>query len=42
MGLNSEVKLSHEEIVDGMRSLRKLVKPDNIGVKEMIEEGRRF
>jgi prevent-host-death family protein len=35
-------KLSHAEIVEGMRALRKRVKPSKMSVKEMIEEGRRF
>ena len=38
----SESKLSHKEIVDGMRALRKRVKPGKMSVKEMINEGRRF
>ena len=35
-------KLSHEEIVEGMRALRKRVKPDSMSVREMVKEGRRF
>jgi len=35
-------KLTHQEIVDGMRALRKRVKPDTMSVREMVEEGRRF
>jgi prevent-host-death family protein len=35
-------KLTHKEIVEGTRSLRKRVKPDRISVREMVEEGRRF
>jgi len=35
-------KLTHEEIVEGLRALRKQVKPDTISVREMINEGRRF
>jgi prevent-host-death family protein len=35
-------KLSHEEVVEGMRALRKRVKPDSISVREMVNEGRRF
>jgi prevent-host-death family protein len=34
-------KLSHKDIVEGMRALRKRVKPDNMSVKDMIGEGRR-
>lgn len=37
----TEAKLSHQDIVEGMRSLRKRVKPDEISVKDMINEGRR-
>jgi prevent-host-death family protein len=35
-------KLTHEEIVDGMRALLKRVKRDTVSVREMINEGRRF
>ena len=35
-------KISHEEIVEGMRALRKRVKPGKMSVREMIAEGRRF
>ena len=35
-------KLTHKEIIQGMRSLRKKVKTDKMNVREMIEEGRRF
>jgi prevent-host-death family protein len=38
----TEAKLSHKDIVEGMRALRKRVKPGAMSVKEMIEEGRRF
>jgi prevent-host-death family protein len=38
----SDRKLTHEEIVEGMRALRKRVKPDTMSVREMIIEGRRF
>ena len=34
-------KLGHGEIVDGMRALRKRVKPGKMSVKDMINEGRR-
>ena len=40
--VETEVRMSHQEIVEGMRSLRKRVKPGNMSVKAMIEEGRRF
>ncbi len=35
------VKLTHEEIVEGMRALRKRVRPDTMSVREMVNEGRR-
>jgi len=35
-------KLTHLEIVEGMRALRKRIKPDIMSVREMVEEGRRF
>jgi prevent-host-death family protein len=38
----SDRKLTHEEIVAGMRALRKRVKPGGISVRQMINEGRRF
>ena len=38
----TEVKLSHKEIVEGMRELRKRVKPGKMSVREMVTEGRRF
>ena len=34
--------LSHAEIVEGMRALRKRVKAGKMSVREMIREGRRF
>jgi len=37
-----EAKLTHQEIVQGMRALRKRVKPDKMSVREMVKEGRRF
>jgi len=33
---------AHEEIVEGMRALRKRVKRDTMSVLEMVKEGRRF
>jgi prevent-host-death family protein len=33
-------KLRHEEITEGMRELRKRIKPDRISVREMVNEGR--
>lgn len=35
-------KLTHKDIVEGMRALRKRIKPDTMSVREMVEEGRRF
>ena len=35
-------KLTHQEIVEGMRALRKRVKPGKMSVREMVAEGRRF
>jgi prevent-host-death family protein len=34
-------KMTHEEIIEGMRELRKRVKPDRMSVREMVNEGRR-
>jgi len=38
----AETKLSHREIVDGMRALQSRVKPSKKSVKGIIDEGRRF
>jgi prevent-host-death family protein len=35
-------KMTHLEIVEGMRALRKRVKPGKMSVREMVNEGRRF
>jgi prevent-host-death family protein len=35
-----ESKLTHWEIVEGMRALRKRVKPCKVSVREMVAEGR--
>jgi len=35
-------KLTHQQIVEGMRELRKRVKPDTMSVREMVTEGRRY
>jgi prevent-host-death family protein len=35
-------KLTHQKIVEGMRALRKRIKPDRMSVRKMVEEGRRF
>jgi prevent-host-death family protein len=37
-----ETRPAHKEIVEGMRALRRRVKPGNMSIREMIEEGRRF
>ncbi|MGH9632987.1 MAG: type II toxin-antitoxin system Phd/YefM family antitoxin [Bryobacteraceae bacterium] len=34
--------LTHLEIVEGMRALRKRIKPDKMSVREMVNQGRRF
>jgi prevent-host-death family protein len=38
----TQPKLSHKEIVEGLRALRKRVKPGPMTVREMVAEGRRF
>jgi prevent-host-death family protein len=35
-------KLTHQEIVEGMRALRKRVKPGKMSIREMIAVGRRY
>ena len=35
-------RLTHGEIVDGMRALRKKIKRDSISVREMVHQRRRF
>jgi prevent-host-death family protein len=37
-----EKKLTHEEIVAGMKALRKRTKRGRTSLREMVEEGRRF
>ena len=37
-----KAKLTHKEILEGMRKLRKRVKPGKMTVRKMVEEGRRF
>jgi hypothetical protein len=34
--------LTHQEVVDAMRQLRKRVKPAKMCVREMVNKGRRF
>jgi prevent-host-death family protein len=38
----TQPKLAHQEIVEGLRALRKRVKPGKMSVREMVAEGRRF
>jgi prevent-host-death family protein len=38
---DSAARMTHEEIVEGLRELRKRVKPDRMSVREMVNEGRR-
>ncbi len=35
-------QLTHQEIIEGMRAMRKRVKPGKRTVREMVNEGRRF
>ena len=35
-------KPTHQEVVEGMRALRKRIKPDSMSVREMVNKGRRF
>ena len=35
-------KMTHQETVEGIRALRKRVKPSKMSVREMITEGRRL
>lgn len=39
---HAEQKLRHQQIVEGMRALRKHVKPGRMTVREMVNHGRRF
>ena len=38
----TKTKLTHKEIVEGMRKLRKRIRPGTINIREMVQEGRRF
>ena len=38
----TSAKMTHKEIVEGMRKLRKRIKPGKMNVRQMVEEGRRF
>ena len=35
-------KLTHQEIIEGMRAVRKRVKTSKMSVREMVNEDRRF
>jgi prevent-host-death family protein len=35
-------KLTHKEVVEGMRALRKRVKPGKMSVRDMVNQGRRY
>jgi prevent-host-death family protein len=37
-----DTKMSHQDIVQGMRDLRKRVKPGKMSVRKMVNEGRRL
>jgi prevent-host-death family protein len=39
---DTPAKLSHTEIVEGMRALRKRVKPGRMSVRDMVNQGRRY
>jgi prevent-host-death family protein len=39
---HTKKQLTHKEIVEGMRALRKRIKPGSMSVREMVEEERRF
>jgi prevent-host-death family protein len=38
----TKTRRSHNEIVEDMRRLRKRLRPGKIGIREMVEEGRRL
>jgi prevent-host-death family protein len=38
----TQTKLTHKEIVERMRKLRKRIRPGKISVREMVQEGRRL
>jgi prevent-host-death family protein len=38
----ASAKMTHKEIVDGMRKLRRRIKPGKMNVRQMVEERRRF
>jgi prevent-host-death family protein len=38
----TSAKLSHAEIVEGMRALRKRIKPGRMSARDMVNRGRRY
>ena len=38
----TRTRMTHKEIVESMRKLRKRIKPGKMSVRELVEEGRRF
>jgi len=38
----TRARMTHQEIVEGMRKLRKRIKPRKISVRQIVEAGRRF
>jgi prevent-host-death family protein len=38
----NQEKVTHREIVEGMRALRKKVKRSKMTVRDLVEEGRRY
>ena len=38
----TKTKLTHKEIVEGLRRLRKRIGPGAVNIRELVQEGRRF
>jgi prevent-host-death family protein len=38
----TRVRMTHREIVEGMRKLRERMKPGKMNVRQLVSEGRRF
>jgi prevent-host-death family protein len=38
----TRTRMTHKEIVEGMRELRKRIKPGKMSVRELVEEGRQW
>jgi len=38
----TKTKMTHQEIVEGFRELRKQVKPGKMSVRELVNHGRRY